>query len=201
MQLWHGTADPVVSYSELAEEIKQWTNVHDLSTTPTSTDTPQPGWTRQRFADSTGAVPVEAISVSGAGHSLPMSGMAAAAVQFFGLTTGAPTPTPPLPGSACSVTYTPNTWNNGFTATVTLKNTGTAPVNGWSLTWTWSGNQQITSAWSTTISQSGADVTARNVSYNAAIAPGASIGFGFQATYSGTNTAPTRFALNGGPCD
>ncbi|GAB3969383.1 hypothetical protein GCM10029978_040580 [Actinoallomurus acanthiterrae] len=126
--------------------------------------------------------------------------MAAAAVQFFGLTAGAPTPTPTPPGPACSVTYTHNTWNNGFTATVTLKNTGTTPVNGWTLTWTWSGDQQITSAWSATITQSGADVTAHNVSYNAAIAPGASIGFGFQGTYSGTNTAPTRFALNGGPC-
>ena len=76
MQLWHGTDDNVVSYAELAEEIKQWTNVHGLSTTPASTDTPGSGWTRQRFADSSGTVPVEAITVSGAGHSLPMTGMA-----------------------------------------------------------------------------------------------------------------------------
>ncbi|NLT53623.1 MAG: PHB depolymerase family esterase [Actinomycetales bacterium] len=38
MQLWHGTADNVVAYSELQEEIDQWTNVHGLSQTPTSTN-------------------------------------------------------------------------------------------------------------------------------------------------------------------
>jgi poly(hydroxyalkanoate) depolymerase family esterase len=85
MQLWHGTNDNLVYPALLQEEVDQWTNLHRLSTTPTSTDNPQPQWTRRRFADSSGSVPVEAISVSGAGHSLPMSGMAARAVAFFGL--------------------------------------------------------------------------------------------------------------------
>ncbi|MCO5998214.1 extracellular catalytic domain type 1 short-chain-length polyhydroxyalkanoate depolymerase [Actinoallomurus rhizosphaericola] len=204
MQLWHGTSDPVVSYAELAEEVKQWTNVHGLSTTPTSTDTPQSGWTRQRFADSSGAVQVEAISVAGAGHTLPMSGMAAAAIRFFGLDTGGPTPptspTPPPSDSACWVAYTPNTWNNGFTGNVTITNHGTAPVNGWTLTWTWPGNQQITGTWNAAITQSGAQVTARNASFNATIAPGAQASFGFQGTYSGTNASPAGFALNGTAC-
>nr|BFE79614.1 hypothetical protein GCM10020093_022150 [Planobispora longispora] len=35
---------------------------------------------------------MEAISVQGGGHDLPMSGMAEAALRFFGLT-GGPTPT------------------------------------------------------------------------------------------------------------
>ncbi|MDH2430921.1 PHB depolymerase family esterase, partial [Sphaerisporangium sp. TRM90804] len=85
MQLWHGTNDNVVAYSELEEEIKQWTNVHGLSQTPTSTDTPQTNWNRRRYADTTGTVQVEAYSIQGAGHNLPSSGMAAIAVQFFGL--------------------------------------------------------------------------------------------------------------------
>jgi poly(hydroxyalkanoate) depolymerase family esterase len=85
MQLWHGTADNVVAYSELQEEIDQWTNVHGFGTTPTSTDTPQSGWTRQRWTDSSRTTRVEAISVAGAGHNLPMRGMAQYAIQFFGL--------------------------------------------------------------------------------------------------------------------
>lgn len=225
MQLWHGTADTVVAYAELEEEIKQWTNVHGLSQTPTSTDTPQSGWSRRRYADSTGAVKVEAYSIQGAGHSLPSSGMAAYAVQFFGLTSSSPSPTPPVSPSpspsvtpsppvspspspspsnpqpgACRITYTPNTWNNGFTANVTIANTGTTPVNGWTVTWTWPGNQQVTNAWNATVTQSGAQVTARNVSYNPAIPTGGSTSFGFQGVYSGTNTAPAGFALNGAAC-
>jgi poly(hydroxyalkanoate) depolymerase family esterase len=197
MQLWHGTADNVVSYAELAEEIKQWTNVHGLSTTPTSTDTPQSGWTRQRFAGSSGTAPVEAITVSGAGHSLPMSGMAQYAVEFFGLASGNPT-TPPPSDSTCQVTYTANTWNNGFTAQISI--TSTTTVNGWTLTWAWPGDQHVTSAWNADVTQSGAQATARNAPYNATIAAGAATSFGLQATYSGTNTAPTEFSLNGTEC-
>jgi poly(hydroxyalkanoate) depolymerase family esterase len=85
VQLWHGDADPLVPYQLLAEEADQWTDVHGLSRTPTSTDQPRPGWNRQNFAAQDGTVPVEAITAQGAGHSLPMSGMAAEAIAFFGL--------------------------------------------------------------------------------------------------------------------
>ncbi len=85
VQLWHGTADPLVPYQLQQEAVDQWTNVFGLSQTPTSTDQPQPSWTRNRFADSSGTVQVESINVQGAGHSLPMGGMAAAAVTFFGI--------------------------------------------------------------------------------------------------------------------
>ncbi|MGV9384572.1 cellulose binding domain-containing protein [Nonomuraea sp. NPDC003707] len=129
-----------------------------------------------------------------------MSGMAAAAVQFFGLTGGGPTSTPTPPAGACRATYTPDPWNNGFTAAVTIANTGTASVSGWTLTWSWPGNQQITNSWNATVSQQGAQVTARNAPYNATIAAGTAVTFGFQATYSGTNSAPTQFALNGTAC-
>jgi poly(hydroxyalkanoate) depolymerase family esterase len=85
MQLWHGTADPIVNFRNLQMAVDQWTNLHGLSQTPTSTDTPQNGWTRRRFADQAGTVQVEAISVANAGHALPQGGMAAAAIAFFGL--------------------------------------------------------------------------------------------------------------------
>ncbi|MFD0971851.1 extracellular catalytic domain type 1 short-chain-length polyhydroxyalkanoate depolymerase [Plantactinospora endophytica] len=220
IQLWHGTNDTLVPYQLLQEAVDQWTNVHGLSLTPTSTDTPQANWNRRRWT-SGGTTPLEAISVNGAGHSLPMSGMAQAAVQFFGLTGGSPTPnpttgtptnpptnpptvppttTPPPSTGACRVGYSANTWTGGFTANVTVTNTSTSAVNGWTVQWSWPGNQQVTNAWNATVSQSGAQVTARNVSYNAAIAAGASVTFGFQGTYSGANQAPTQFTLNGTVC-
>jgi hypothetical protein len=58
----------------------------------------------------------------------------------------------------------------------------------------------VTNAWNATVSQSGAQVTARNVPYNASIGVGASVTFGFQGTYSGANQAPTQFTLNGAAC-
>ncbi|MFS8097534.1 PHB depolymerase family esterase [Lentzea alba] len=83
VQLWHGTQDEILRYPNFGEEIDQWTNVHGLPPTPTSTDSPQPNWTRTRYGDR-----VEAISLQGTGHSLPAGGMALRAIQFFGLDTG-----------------------------------------------------------------------------------------------------------------
>ncbi|MBF9130580.1 PHB depolymerase family esterase [Plantactinospora sp. S1510] len=90
IQLWHGTNDTLVPYSLLQESIEQWTNVHGLSQTPTSTDTPQANWNRRRFGTQ-----VEAYAIQGAGHSLPSAGMARVAIQFFGLDRTNPT-TPPV---------------------------------------------------------------------------------------------------------
>ncbi|MGI5274276.1 extracellular catalytic domain type 1 short-chain-length polyhydroxyalkanoate depolymerase [Nonomuraea sp. CA-218870] len=87
---WHGTADSVLPYTMLQEEVDQWTNVHGLSQTPTTTDSPQSGWTRRVF----GAGQVEAYTITGAGHDLPRPGMAAYAIRFFGLDGGSPTTTP-----------------------------------------------------------------------------------------------------------
>ncbi|GII25280.1 GH12 family glycosyl hydrolase domain-containing protein [Planosporangium mesophilum] len=107
---------------------------------------------------------------------------------------------PPSGGGACRVTYTTNSWNNGFTADVSVTNTSSSAVNGWRLTFSFPGNQQVTSAWNATVAQSGSAVTATNAGYNASIAPNGSVSFGFQGTYSGTNSAPSNFALNGTAC-
>uniref|UniRef100_A0AAU2VF47 Endoglucanase n=1 Tax=Streptomyces sp. NBC_00003 TaxID=2903608 RepID=A0AAU2VF47_9ACTN len=105
------------------------------------------------------------------------------------------------PTAPCAVTYrVDNAWGNGFTATVTVKNTGASAISGWTLGWSFAGDQRIGSAWNATVSQSGAAVTARDAGWNASLAPGGSASLGFQATYSGTNAAPTRYTLNGTLC-
>ncbi|GLW11070.1 hypothetical protein Misp01_61980 [Microtetraspora sp. NBRC 13810] len=212
MQTWHGTEDTTLRYPNFQEQIKQWTDVHGLSQTPAFTDRPQSNWTRTRYGGTGTSVPVEAISVQGVGHSLPTGGMAAAVIQFLGLTGGppgspgpspSPTPTPtttPPPGGTCRVTYTMNTWNTGFTAAVTIANTGSATVGGWSLAYALPAGQAVTSAWNATVSPAGGQVTARNAPYNATIAPGASVSFGYQATHTGNTGEPTAFTLNGTNC-
>ncbi|MFI2608205.1 glycoside hydrolase family 6 protein [Kitasatospora sp. NPDC018619] len=94
--------------------------------------------------------------------------------------------------SGCSATYTVgNDWGNGFTAAVTVANTGSTTTKSWKVTWSWGGNQQITNSWNATTSQSGSAVTAASQAFNGALAPNATTSFGFQATYSGGNTAPS----------
>ncbi|WP_435830524.1 extracellular catalytic domain type 1 short-chain-length polyhydroxyalkanoate depolymerase [Micromonospora echinospora] len=203
VQLWHGTNDTLVPYQLLQESIEQWTDVFGLSQTPTSIDTPQSNWNRRRYAASNDTVQVEAYAVQGAGHSLPSGGMAAAAVQFFGLTTPptTPAPTTPPPGSgACRVAVGVNAWNNGLTEDLTITNTGTSAVNGWSLVFTLPGGQVITSGWNASYAPSSGQVTARNVAHNAAIPVNGSITVGFQATHTGDAAGPSAFTLNGAPC-
>ncbi|MFJ7985910.1 glycoside hydrolase family 9 protein [Streptomyces sp. NPDC096351] len=107
----------------------------------------------------------------------------------------------PSPGASCAVTYrVESAWSNGFTATVNVRNTGTAAISGWTLGWSFAGDQRVTGAWNATVSQSGGDAMARDAGWNGVLAAGASTSFGFQATYSGTNPAPTRFTLNGATC-
>ncbi|GIH53078.1 glucuronoarabinoxylan endo-1,4-beta-xylanase [Microbispora rosea] len=120
-----------------------------------------------------------------------------------------PTPSPsPSPSASPSggtgtgprVAYTMNSWDGGFTAAVSITNTGTSTIDGWTLSFTLPSGQSITSGWNATYSPSSGQVSARNVSYNGTIAPGATVDIGFQATHTGNTAKPTAFTLNGVPC-
>jgi poly(3-hydroxybutyrate) depolymerase len=112
-----------------------------------------------------------------------------------------PVPTTPPPGgAACRATATVSAWNTGLTANVTVTNTGTSAFNGWTVAFTLPTGQTITNGWNATYSPTSGRVTATNVSYNAGLAPGASISFGFQATHTGNSGPPTAYALNGSTC-
>ncbi|GAA1543880.1 glycoside hydrolase family 11 protein [Dactylosporangium maewongense] len=124
-----------------------------------------------------------------------------------GPTTTSPRPSqgtsspPPGGGTAsCQVTNAVNAWNTGLTDNITITNTGTAPINGWSLRFNLASGQTITSGWSATYSPSTGQVTATNVSYNGSLAPGASTTIGFQANHTGNAGAPSGFTLNGAAC-
>ncbi|MFJ4948352.1 glycoside hydrolase family 6 protein [Streptomyces sp. NPDC088760] len=101
----------------------------------------------------------------------------------------------------CTVDYkVQNQWDTGFTAAVTVTNNAAAKSS-WSVKWSYAGNQKITSGWNAKLSQSGTAVTAANESYNGSLATGASVSFGFNGTYSGTNAVPTTFTLDGVTCN
>src|ERR1035437_6673441 len=104
-----------------------------------------------------------------------------------------PTPTAtPTGGAKCTATYVnSNDWGNGFTAAVTVTNSGSTALSNWKVTWTWAGRQTITNSWNANVSTSTKPVTAPHLPYKGSIAAGGNTSFGFQAAYGGSNAAPS----------
>ncbi len=102
----------------------------------------------------------------------------------------------------CQVSYKiRNQWNVGFTADLTIKNISAAPVNGWTLGWTFPNGQNVYEAWNSSIVMSGPpNASVKNAAWNASIAPGQTVGLGFNGHHFGANGVPSNFTLNGQPC-
>jgi hypothetical protein len=109
-------------------------------------------------------------------------------------TTGAPAT------STCSVKFADtNDWGNGYVGSVDIVNTGTAPLNGWTLAFTWpTGWQSVSSGWNATWTQTG--TTVRVTSDATLAANGGATNVGFVGAYSGPNVLPIAFTLNGTVC-
>jgi hypothetical protein len=96
----------------------------------------------------------------------------------------------------CQAQYQVNEWSGGFTATVTVT-AGSTPLSGWTVSWTYPGDQHVTSAWNATVNQSGSSVTATNVAWNGSVPAGGSTQFGLQGTFIQSDAAPTNLAVSG----
>jgi len=87
LQMYQGDADTTISYKNMGEAIKEWTNVLGLPMTPTSMDTGYKGtqatWNRQFWANSCGYNVLEAWTAPGATHS--MNYEEGEMLKFFGL--------------------------------------------------------------------------------------------------------------------
>ena len=107
-------------------------------------------------------------------------------------------------GFACHIAYSiTNQWPGGFGTAITINNTGTTAISSWTLTWTFANGQTITQIWNGSETQSGANVTVNNLSYNGTIAAGGNYsGMGFNGSWNNTtNAVPTSFAVNGTTCN
>ncbi|WP_051951265.1 cellulose binding domain-containing protein [Actinacidiphila yeochonensis] len=152
------------------------------------------------FTPAAGAPATATLTAPGTGISTGTAGSATAqTLPPYSARLLTVTPAPATPAT-CKVTYRTGDWATGFTATVTLANTGTAPVNGWTLGFAWAGNQHVDNGWNATWTQTGTKVAAANLSWNATLQPGSTTTLGFNASYSGGNPAPSAFTLNGAAC-
>lgn len=116
----------------------------------------------------------------------------------------AQTSAPSNTGGSCHVTYTITPQNtSAFGAAISIANTSSSALTSWTLSWTFANGQRVSSLWNGTATQSGANVSVTNMSYNANIAAGATLsGIGFNGTWNGsTNAVPASFAVNGKTCN
>ncbi|MGP3982386.1 glycoside hydrolase family 48 protein [Streptomyces sp. KR80] len=126
---------------------------------------------------------------------------ATAAALALPLTMLAPgTTTAAAAAAECSVDYTTSDWGSGFTAELTITNRGTTAIDGWTVAYAYPGDQKLSNGWNGTWSQSGKDITVKNAEWNRTVPAGGAVSTGAQFTYSGTNTAPASFAVNGTTC-
>ena len=105
----------------------------------------------------------------------------------------APEPVP----AACTVQYALRSAVNGRSSSaVTIRNTGSAPVDAWRLSFTLPDQQRLLRGWSGQWEQSGLSVHA----LGGALPPGGSVTTGFDAAYRNVTSLPAGFALNGTAC-
>jgi hypothetical protein len=105
---------------------------------------------------------------------------------------------------ACAIDYVISPRSSStFAAAINIKNTGTTAWTSWMLTWAFANGQIVSELWNGVETQSGANVTVKNESYNGSIPAGSRYtGLGFIGTWNGvTNAVPTSFTLNGMTCN
>jgi hypothetical protein len=72
ISVWHGANDPIVRPSNGEDIIRQWTNVHGLSESP-SHDEFIENHTRRVWSDANGNALIEAFSINGMAHGVPLA--------------------------------------------------------------------------------------------------------------------------------
>ncbi len=89
-------------------------------------------------------------------------------------------------------------WKTGATVDIVITNNGTLPIKNWTLDFTFPGNQKTYEIWNAGYSQTGKTMKVWSTeSWNDEIAPGATVSFGFNLRYSGSNAKPTQFTVDG----
>ncbi|KJK37916.1 cellulose-binding protein [Lentzea aerocolonigenes] len=95
------------------------------------------------------------------------------------------TTTPPTTGGCTATATVTGSWSGGYQMEIAVKNTGQAPLSGWTSSFSFTGDQRVQNSWNAVVSQTGRQITANNQGYNGSLAAGASTTWG--AVVQGTN--------------
>jgi len=107
--------------------------------------------------------------------------------------------------STCQVTYDlSDGWDTGFVANISVTETGTSPITGWTLAFSFpSATESVSSSnWNANYSESGQNVVVTPLSWDNYLAPdgGNTLSMGFVGNQSGADPSPASFTLNGTVC-
>jgi hypothetical protein len=91
------------------------------------------------------------------------------------------------------------TVSSEFGVDLSIRNTGTSDITGWTLVFDLPGAQKLRFGWAGQWDQKDRTVTVRDLIYNAGVGAGRSVSLGFVGTH-GDKGKPTRFSLNGTRC-
>ncbi|GIG55282.1 glycosyl hydrolase 53 family protein [Demequina activiva] len=106
-----------------------------------------------------------------------------------------------VPEPMCEIDYAINgQWPRGFISQVWISNISDEAIQGWELSWSFSGDEQITNLWSGELVQDGTQVTVSNLAWNSTIRPGKRLTFGFVGSTSEGAFPVDAFSMNGQPC-
>jgi len=100
-------------------------------------------------------------------------------------------------GTATATFTKTSDWGSGYEGKYTITNGTTAAISGWKVEVDVPSGTSIGTYWDSLLTKSGQHATFTNRDYNATVAAGASVTFGFVASGSG---APTNCTLNGASC-
>jgi chitinase len=106
-------------------------------------------------------------------------------------------PATAAPATAVAIFTRLSQWPAGYVGTITVRNDSTAPIDGWRVEFDLAAGTRITSSYSGVFTRSGDHYTVTNETWNARLAPGTSVTFGWVAAGQGT---PTKCTLNGADC-
>jgi chitinase len=103
----------------------------------------------------------------------------------------------PAPAAAVAVFTRLAQWPAGYVGSITVRNDGPAPIDGWRVAFDLAAGTRVTSSYSGVFSRAGDRWTVTNETWNARLEPGSSATFGWVAEGQGT---PENCTLNGADC-
>jgi Cellulose binding domain len=107
-----------------------------------------------------------------------------------------PSPTPAGSGTCTLASSVTSSWPAGFQLQLTVTNTGSSPIAGWTAGFSFAdAAETISNSWNATITQAGQHVTALNASYNGSVPAGGSVTFGM--VVNGANSSISGLSCAG----
>jgi endoglucanase len=113
----------------------------------------------------------------------------------------APAPTNSSPVKFCTVNFRVfSNWETGYVADFHITNLGAGPVDGWTVTWAFRGDQHVRDTWNARFTQADSSVKVTDAGWNRELPEKSTTYFGLVVDYTGQQTDVMDVKLNGFPC-